>query len=294
MAEPKVSVIIPTYNFGRFVAAAVESALNQTFTDLEVIVVDDGSTDDTREVLRPFGERISYLYQENQGVCAARNRGIREARGEFVAFLDSDDEWLPHKLARQVPVLEAAREVGLVHSNALIVDEEGETRVAFEGVDEEVLSRGLARHLLFGNCVICPTVVVRRRCLERVGPFDASLPGCEDWDMWHRIARVSEVAYIGEPLAKYRRHALSASEDADHMLEISLKVLEKIFGGPAALEEVSALKGRALSECYFVYGRTHLGLGDRRKAFNLFKQAIGAYPYRAKPYRYLVRTALGL
>src|SRR5918996_212462 len=120
----KVSVVIPTYNYGRYLPEAVESVLHQTFPDLEVIVVDDGSTDDTRELIGRFGDKVCYIYQRNQGLPAARNTGIRAARGEYVGFLDSDDLWLPGKLALQVPRLDSRQAVGLVYADALFFSDE--------------------------------------------------------------------------------------------------------------------------------------------------------------------------
>src|SRR5437867_1708261 len=121
---PKVSIVIPTYNYGRYVVEAVESVLNQSFQDREVIVVDDGSTDDTRERLERFRGRIRYIYQRNKGLPAARNTGIRAARGAYVAFLDSDDLWLPEKLALQVPILDTRQQVGMVYTDAHLFDDQ--------------------------------------------------------------------------------------------------------------------------------------------------------------------------
>lgn len=199
---PLVTVIIPTYNRALLLPRAISSVLKQTMSDLELLVVDDGSTDGTAAVVRALGDRrIRYLPQANAGVAAARNRGMREARGELVAFLDSDDEWSPHKLARQVACLQQApAEVGLVYTGT--VDDDGQgglsVKVAHHRGD---LSRVLMRaNVLHGGG---SNVLIRRRVVATVGFFDETLPAIEDYDYWLRAAQFFHVEHVAEPLAHY-------------------------------------------------------------------------------------------
>jgi glycosyltransferase involved in cell wall biosynthesis len=194
---PRVSIIIPTHNRKAFVLEAVDSVHAQTFEDYEVIVVDDGSTDDTGEALKPFGDSLRYLYQENQGVSAARNGGLAHAHGEFIAFLDSDDLWLPKKLAIQIAFM----------------DQHPEAQICY--TDEIWIRRGKRvnpkkRHAKYSGeiypyclplCIISPSSALMRRALfAQVGIFDPGLPVCEDYDLWLRVAASFPIFFIAERL----------------------------------------------------------------------------------------------
>jgi cellulose synthase/poly-beta-1,6-N-acetylglucosamine synthase-like glycosyltransferase len=208
---PRVSVIIPTYNNAHFIAATLESVFAQQYHDFEVIVVDDGSTDDTRQVLSPFLDRITYLHQPNSERSAARNNGLSHAGGEYIAFLDSDDLWAPEKLAKQVTVLDANPQISLVFTRARYIDEVGQP-VSFSGQTcdggpgQQVVIMDYSIPLLNGNVVAGggSAAMVRRWMLEKVGKFDLNLVQSEDWDMWLRLAPLGPFAYIPEPLTSYR------------------------------------------------------------------------------------------
>lgn len=207
---PKVSVIVPVYNSEKYIAQAVDSVLCQTFHDFELIVVDDGSTDRTAEILKRYGERLTYIYQPNSERSAARNTGIRHAKGEYLAFLDADDFWLPQKLERQVQVFDLAPEVGLVYGWAYNVDESGKK---VDKGNDGILRRfdagtNVFESLLFENVVGiggCSTVMIRADSVRQVGAFDESLVYIEDWDLWIRIAAYYPVGLVPEPLVCYRQ-----------------------------------------------------------------------------------------
>lgn len=206
-AEPRVSVVVPTYNRPRELTRAVESVLAQSWTDFEVLVVDDGSTDDTGRVAKSFSDnRVRYLRQpRNQGVSEARNRGIREARGGLVAFLDSDDEWEPEKLERQVALLEAApRGVGLVYTGSRRAGGPRDGEVFIPSCRGDVY-REMLHHNVFDTG--SSSVVAKRDVLEQVGGFDSSFPSMEDYDYWIRLARVCRVDFVPEPLVTYHDQA---------------------------------------------------------------------------------------
>ncbi|MDP6417227.1 MAG: glycosyltransferase, partial [Gammaproteobacteria bacterium] len=181
-----------------------------------IIVVDDGSTDSTPEVLAQFGNQISVIRQPNLGRSAARNAGVSHARGEVIAFLDSDDIWLPDKLGRQLSVFEANPAVGLVHTLSDVLDEHGvsldqQTRRRRQ-LYRRALRRGYDYEGMSQECIMfLSTVAVRRECWERVGPMDASIPAFEDWDWYLRAAMQTEIATVPEVLAHFRKHAGNTS-----------------------------------------------------------------------------------
>jgi glycosyltransferase involved in cell wall biosynthesis len=208
VAEPLVSVILPVYNREALIARAVESVLAQTWRPLELLVVDDGSTDGTRAVLETFGDRITVLEQRHGGAYAARNLALRHAHGQLVAFIDSDDVWLPDKLSRQVPLLQRP-EVGLVFGDALHVPER--KRTCFQ-VSPPARGR-TADRFAFANFVPTITVLARRSCLEDAGGFSEENEISCDYLMWFRIALRHELDYVDDVVAEYTVHPGGISYD---------------------------------------------------------------------------------
>ena len=197
IANPLVSVIIPTYNRGWAIAEAIDSVLEQDFSDYELIVVDDGSTDNTSDILQSYGNTITVIYQSNEGVSAARNSGIGASAGELIAFLDSDDLWLPRKLSRQVAFFKA-------HPDAMI--NQTEEQWIRNGVRVNPKNRhhkfsGMIFERSLELCLVSPSaVMVRRHLFESVGLFDVYLPACEDYDLWLRVSCRYPVYLIDVPL----------------------------------------------------------------------------------------------
>lgn len=204
--EPTVSIIIPTFNREKLVCKAIKSVLNQTFSDFELIVVDDASTDQTKDVVGDFNdERIQYLrHAQNAGVCAARNTGLAVAQGRYVAFLDSDDEWLPEKLEQQIHQFEMApQQVGVVYTWLQIIDEQEEVCK----LRQPSLSGQLQQDLLYSNFIGTPsTLMVKNELIRQTDGFDTRLRCCEDWDMWLQLAKLCEFSLIQVPLVQYREH----------------------------------------------------------------------------------------
>ncbi len=221
---PAVSVVIPAYNVQRFIRQTLDSVLAQTYRDFEVLVIDDGSTDGTAEIATDYGEPVRVLRQENAGPSAARNHGIREARGDFVAFLDADDLWRPEKLAEQMPLFDAAGRVGLVYCRFQRIDAEGQPLPTepWPTPTGEVYYRMLER-----SYVPASTPVVRAACFERAGTFPADMSWAEDWLLWIRIARHYQFACADPVLVEHRETAGGLWSQTDNAQAGVIRVLER-------------------------------------------------------------------
>jgi glycosyltransferase involved in cell wall biosynthesis len=231
--EPKVSVVIPCYNAAGFIGDALDSILAQSYGDHEVLVVNDGSPDtpELEEALRPYLTQIHYLSQENQGPGGARNTGIREARGEFVAFLDSDDAWEPTFLEEQVRLIEGDRHFDLVYADALLVGETphaGRTYMSVTPSNGEVTFESLLRR----ECmVITSCVVARRYALIDAGLFDTSFNQSEDFEVWLRLAhRGGKIGFQRAVLARRRSHAESLTAESGSLLRAQVALCTKLLG----------------------------------------------------------------
>jgi len=203
----KVSIVMPAYNAEQYITESIESGLGQTYADIEIIAVDDGSTDSTTAILKVFADKFPdkfrYFSQSNSGPAAARNKAIKEARGEYIAFLDSDDIWLPEKLKRQLDKLKKSPECAFIHTNIIRTDLEGKE----QGTKECAIPEGwIFDALIKGNFICCSSVLAKKSCFEKVGLFNESrdIDKCEDYDMWLRIANQYRCCYVEVPLIKYR------------------------------------------------------------------------------------------
>ena len=226
---PKVSVVIPAYNAMAYLPETIDNVLEQTYSNFEVIVVNDGSTDNIKEWITQISDRrVKLVSQVNLGLAGARNTGIRESEGEYLAFLDADDLWDFTKLAKQVQVLDSHPEAGLVYTWISYIDERGKST----GRVVKPQSEGdIWQELTKGNLVECGSVaMVRRQCFEKCGVFDCNLGSfVEDWDMWLRIARTYPFKVIKEPLTYYRQVTNSASRNWQRMAKSYQLVIDKAF-----------------------------------------------------------------
>ncbi len=227
-----VSIIIPTYNREKLVQKAIKSVLDQTYKDFELIVVDDASTDLTQSVVEQFADsRIRYLrHEKNAGVCAARNTGLAAAQGFYVAFLDSDDEWLPDKLKKQVGLFQAGSDdVGVIYTWLKIIDEQGQ----LQKIRQPTLRGDVHNDLLYSNFIGTPsTLMVKHDYLKTIEGFDPRLRCCEDWDVWLQLAGHCKFEVISEPLVQYRDHREEGrgSTNSNAIVEGYLIFLEKHHG----------------------------------------------------------------
>jgi glycosyltransferase involved in cell wall biosynthesis len=293
--KPLISTIIPSYNSARFVLQAVQSALEQTYSPVEVIVVDDGSTDDTRNRLASLKDCIHYVYQSNGGVAKARNRGISEAQGELIAFLDADDQWLPAKLQKQWECLQVNPNVCLVHTDLYRLYESSGARV-YKYRDRKRFSGYCYSEFFWGNAVMTSTVLVTRSCLEEIGRFDEEIrdPSTEDLDLWLRIARHFPLAYIDEPLLLYREHATNGSHNQRKMLENEYYVLANALRADPALWRALG-RGRLrrrMSELAFGAGYANVDAGALRRARRYFLMALRYAPQNLKTWALWTSTFL--
>jgi len=228
---PRVSIIIPAYNQARFLRQAIESALGQTQISVEVIVVNDGSTDETPEVIAAYQSdpRFKSVTQANAGLPAARNRGLAEATGEYLCFLDSDDFYTPDKCAKQAAILDAKPEIGFVYCDITTVDEAGNPKPEQSsiGQNQRTLSGEIFPALIMAGYFPPHTVMIRRKILEAVGNFDPTLGGNADYDLWLRASARCKAEYQDEKLAAYRDWGNSMSKNLDHMDETRCRTLQK-------------------------------------------------------------------
>ena len=229
--KPLVSVIIPTYNRADLVAQAVQSVLDQTYNNIETIVIDDGSTDHTPEVLKEYNSEITYIYQVRSERSKARNEGFRHSKGDYIAFLDSDDLWLPTKIEEQVQVFNEKPHVGLVYTDIQFIDANGNTYdgdLSWDKPAREVLYEDLMTHNVITGSL--SSVIVRRVCLDRVGLFDEYMNACEDLDLYRRIARHFQFHKIDLPLVKIRIHDNNTQHELTTMARGWEITIRKIVG----------------------------------------------------------------
>ena len=282
---PLVSVVIPTHNRAGLVTRAVTSVLEQTFTDLECIVVDDASTDGTESAVSDIGDaRLRYLKNTvNAGAPASRNRGVREARGRYVALLDDDDAWLPEKLDKQLRFFDSAPErVGLIYSGFYYVSgESGKFISTFQPAYKGAVYPDLLKGCILGS----PTPLIKKACFERAGGFDESLPGCQDWDMWLRIAKVCDFDFISEPLAKHYVHGRQISADLDAKIAARSQLFEKHYEDIRKQPRLMYAHLKSLAILYFLKGESSRGR-------LLLLQGIRTYPAQITGYIHLLLSLL--
>ncbi|MCL5998016.1 MAG: glycosyltransferase [Chloroflexi bacterium] len=292
---PHVSVIIPTYNRARLVRDTLDSVLAQTYRDLEIVVVDDGSSDDTAAVVTAYSAPVRYLRQQNAGQAAARNTGIRAAGGEFIAFLDDDDVWLPQKLEQQLPLISAASAPAWVYCDAEVFDgTTGQPLHRFSQINP-AHSGWIGASLILRDFIASPTPVVRRQVFEQVGYFDESplLKRREDWDMWLRIAAYSPVAYTPAVLARYRFHGQTAarSEDVWTIYRSRTAVIERAVAYAPGV--YASMRKPALAMLCLYIGRQFAMAGNARDARAMFAQSIRLQPRSTAAYAQWLLTLPG-
>jgi glycosyltransferase involved in cell wall biosynthesis len=283
-SEPLVSVILPTYNRAPLLRRSIQSVLSQTYSNLELLVVDDCSSDSTQSVVQSFRDkRIHFLkHEKKQGGAIARNTGIKAAKGAYIAFQDSDDEWLPRKLEKQMKAFEIGQpNLGVVFSNYWRINRHRKFYGLYNVADLLKLTpEKIHDVLLEENFVGTPMAVVRKVCFEKVGLFEA-LPRLQEWDLWIRISQHYSFCHINEPLVNVYVQPDSISHDITALIEAREYLLNKYF------EEISK-KPRLLSRHYFEIGTFHCLIGKTESGKNYLLKALRITPFEPK----LVLSAL--
>ncbi len=260
-----VSVIIPNYNHAQYISDAIQSVLNQEYRQFEIIVVDDGSTDNSREVVAQFGDKVKYIWQENQGLSAARNTGIAVANGEYIGLLDADDIYEPDFMSVLVSLMAEHPDVDGVHCGYRFVDHQNNP---LPQIEARTIPEGqLYQQLLNSNFLVPESILVRKHCYSKVGPFDISLSACEDWDMWLRMSSRFNIVGTTRILTRHRILPGSMSADPQRMLDNRLAVLNKHFGRASDKNNVrNDNVKRAFGRAYLASCVEYLQFGDREKA----------------------------
>jgi glycosyltransferase involved in cell wall biosynthesis len=264
-------VVVPAFNAERYVVAALESALAQTSPVDEILVLDDGSTDATATRAACVSNKVRVISQANLGVSAARNRGIAEARGDVLAFLDADDTWEPAKIERQLPLLNQTTDA--VHCAAVLIDSEGRPI----GKKESSFPRGVATGLLLFDSSVTPSALVARtETLRRMGGFDTRLSTSADWDLAFRIAVRTGLGYVRDPLIRYRIHDSNMHADVSRMERDMLLAFSKTFAtdDPAILR----LRKHAYGRLHVILAGSYFARGERRRAIEHAARALTHRP----------------
>ena len=296
---PKVSVIVPCHNYGAYVGQALESILSQTYQNVEAVVVDDGSTDETADAVLPFVERgrVVYIRQEQAGISAARNRGLAAATGDYIAFLDADDYW-PHtdQLARHVAYLESHRECGWVFGDARPFDQTGYTGAPYllqngyyrqESADAQPCELSPALLCKEGFFIPTGTLLVRKECFEQVGVFDPSLKMFEDVDMWLAIHRRYPIAFVPRVLLARRVHVSNSGSNRFLYVEDLERIATK-----HNLAGHGVRVGSLARRSYFLKGKYHMRRREMKAAREAFGRSL-AYGIRPQAVALYVASACG-
>jgi glycosyltransferase involved in cell wall biosynthesis len=278
--NPTVSVLMPVYNSEQFLAQAIDSVLAQTWTDFEFIIVDDGSTDQTGAILQAYAARdrriVLQRHGRNLGLTRALNAGLAVARGRFVARHDADDLSLPQRLERQVRCLDDRPEVGLLATAITLIDDRGQV-LRDRYFDTHLTNEALQRQLLNNICIGHGSVVMRRECLDRVGGYDPALEPSEDHDLWLRLAEITQLASLPEPLYAYRQHPASVSHrrHSEQVLRLAQGIENALRrrNGPASAGAALAPAARAHLRAAIAAA----GADDLAEARRRLKNATGMF-----------------
>jgi glycosyltransferase involved in cell wall biosynthesis len=286
-----VSVIIPTYNMGQYLPQAVQSALAQSYANVEVQIVDDGSTDDTPSIVRQWDghPRVRVHHQPNSGLSHARNQAVALSRGRFVALLDADDIWLPEKLSRQMPLFQGRPEVGVVYSDYERMDGEGHP---LPKGPTHMHCGWISGPLLIENFVAASTTIVRRECFERHGGFDVALRTGEDYEMWLRLSVHYQFDFLAEPTLRYRIWGGQMSKDYRARYATGIRIMRDFLANNPGAVELAVVR-RAWAHTYTGRGDSTLWHErDRRAAFRDYLRALSFRPAYWPAWRAMLRSLL--
>jgi glycosyltransferase involved in cell wall biosynthesis len=292
MSQPLVSIITATYNMARFLPATIESCLGQTYLNIQYIIVNDGSNDDTKDVIKPYERdpRLMVIDQENTGQSSARNKGLAAAKGKYVCFLDGDDVWDPNKVQAQVSAFEMLPlSVGVIHTREHLIDETG--TVIESHPPRQCKSGSITAELFINNFVGFSTAMIRRPCIEKIGGFDESQERSDDFDLWLRLSTESEFLYLDLPTTFYRVWTGQISTHGEKRFEAALRIMDKfVVNFPEALTVLEVKQGYCRT--FANLSRYYSNNGKHLKGFYWAVKAAIALPYKLESWRAIVRAIL--
>lgn len=272
----KVSVIIPTFNREEYISDTIQSVLDQTYKDFEIIVVDDGSTDNTRKKLEQFNSKIKIIKQKNSERAVSRNNGVRNASGEYIAFLDSDDLWVKDKLEKQVEILDNDKNYILVYGKSLRINEKSQN-IKFAKRQTEGFTGNVFEKLLMRNFIVSATPMVRRECFDLTQGFESKYIPYEDWEYWLRFSLLGKFFFLPKTLAYYRVHPQQSVKltTAEKIEEVTTLLLNDSFNLKSTSNDIKR-KSLGLANLRFCYW--YLLANNIDKAKNNLKKASELYP----------------
>lgn len=304
--QPLVSVIIPSHNCEAYISETINCILAQDYSAIELLIIDDGSTDKTREIVLSYGNQVRLIVQENAGVCAARNRGIKEAFGHYICLMDHDDYWCPDKISRQVRMFTDYPETGIVYSAFTLwfSDSDGvfpQPNTIIKAIDNDGIDKefsGWIYHLLLLDCwVLTSTAMLRSEVFHKCGVFDETLPYSEDWELWLRLSREFRFLKLSQSTTLYRQHRQQGNRkirSIDYRTNLLINSVKK-WG-------LCSRDGRCLSKLTFfrqladyhsLFGLQHLIAGNKNIAIRSLLKAWAAYPIKLKYLAYVFAGLMG-
>lgn len=283
-----VSIIIPAYNAAKYLPESVNSALAQTYSEREIIIVDDGSTDGTSQILGEYGDSIRVVVQTNQGSAAACNAGVAVAKGEWIAFLDADDVWLPEKLARQI---EHCGKTAISHTDSVCFGEALHFEVRRSSF-EPPYSGKVLKELMIRNFITKSTVLMRHQVFQDIGGFDPSYIAVEDWPFFLKVCAEHELGYLPEALVRYRVHKKSKSMQGRKTLADHLRIINSAFDLKGVGKSFPELRNKAFASSYQVNCHYSAESGDWPFAIYCALQALRYEPTAKRTWKNLVKSAL--
>lgn len=281
---PKVSVLMPSFNYARYLSRSVESVLAQSCSDLELIIVDDCSTDESREIAESYkrldARVVTVFHAANRGLAGARNSALAASSGRFIALCDADDIWLPDKLKIQLECFHNREAVGLVHSDALIIDGAGyrngrKFSQLFHRKGQQT-SGDLVDELCRRNFICVPTVILRRQAILDVGGFEEGLRSLEDWVCWTKVSTKYRFDYVKEPLVEYRVHGASLSHNTRNMANSRVTALQIL------LKSLAYIPTKSRAAMFYSLGMSHLQVHDSAEAMAAFGKSLEANPIQLR------------
>ena len=282
-----VSVILPTFNRADFIANSVKSLISQTYKNLEIIIVDDGSTDDTENIIKNFkDERIKYIkLNENHGANYARNTGLKIAQGQFITFVDSDDEFKDVKIEEELKILSQNESTGLIYSWFYRCHNE-DVKEEYKLSLEPKFGGNIFNELLYKNVIGNPSPLIRKECFDKVGKFDENMQSCQDWEMWIRISKDYNIEYLDKPLMKTTIHVSQISSNIGYKIQ-GMEYIYKKYRSYFNNNKKLSLFFRKIGNFYSLNN-------ERKKSIEYYIQSIKVDPFIIHNYIHLIVISLSI